>query len=105
MNGTKALAKSAKNMLNLPNEANQFLRYFNQGDGKVKVEMSASTNQVDKLENLLHEFIIGLIDASLILAYSLQDDVATKNVLFYFILFLSILLFIKMLIDHIHKGY
>ena len=105
MNGTKTLAKSAKNMLNLPNEANQFLRYFNRGDGKVKVEMSASTNQVDKLENLLHEFIIGLIDASLILAYSLQDDVATKNVLFYFILFLSIWLFIKMLIDHIHKGY
>ena len=67
--------------------------------------MSASSRQVDKLENLLHEFIIGLLDASLILAYSLERDLLVRRVLFYFIVILSIWLFIKMLIDYIHKGY
>ncbi len=105
INQAKQLAKSTKSILDLPNEANQFLKYFNQGDGHVKIEMSASSKQVDKLEKLLHEFIIGMIDASLILAYSLQSDQKVQRVLLYFILFLSVWLFIKMLIDHIHRGY
>ena len=103
--GVKQVTKSTKSMLNLPNEASQFLKYFNQGEGKVKVEMSASTNQVDKLENLLHEFIIGLIDASLILAYSLQENNQIRSVILYFIILLSLWLVIKMIIDHIHRGY
>lgn len=103
--GAKKIVKSTKSMIQLPSEIHQFLQSFNRGEGKVKLEMSASSHQVDKLENLLHEFIIGLLDASLILAYSLERDLLVRRVLFYFIVILSIWLFIKMLIDHIHKGY
>lgn len=105
VNGAKKVAKSTKSMIQIPTEIHQFLKSFNQGNGKVKIEMSASSHQVDKLENLLHEFIIGLLDASLILAYSLESNDLVRRVLFYFILLLSIWLLIKMLIDHIHKGY
>ena len=103
--GAKKIVKSTKSMIQLPSEIHQFLQSFNRGEGKVKLEMSASSRQVDKLENLLHEFIIGLLDASLILAYSLERDLLIRRVLFYFIVILSIWLFIKMLIDYIHKGY
>ena len=103
--GAKKIVKSTKSMIQLPSEIHQFLQLFNRGEGKVKLEMSASSRQVDKLENLLHEFVIGLLDASLILAYSLERDLLVRRVLFYFIVILSIWLFIKMLIDYIHKGY
>lgn len=105
MDGVKGLVNSSKSFLNLPNEVNLFLKKFNRGDGTFKIEMSASTKQVDKLENMLHEFILGLVDASLILAFNLQDDVASRRVILYFIIVLSILLFVLMIIDRIHRGY
>ena len=67
--------------------------------------MSGSTKQVDKIEKMLHELIIGIIDASLILALSNEKNETIRMVLMVFIIILSIWLFIKMLIDHIHRGY
>lgn len=105
MNGAKEIVNTSREVMALPKEIRQFFKSFNQNHGKVKIEMSASSKEVDKLENLLHEFIIGLLDASLILGYNLQKNIPERRVLLVFIVGLSIWLLIKMFIDFIRSGY
>lgn len=102
---TRKIFDSAKSLINIPPEILKFFKNVERGGIKLNLELSGSTKQVDKLENLLHELIIGIIDASLILAFSLQEDKVIRSIIIYFIIILSIWLFIKMIIDHIHRGY
>lgn len=101
----KEIVKNTKSLVSVPNEVLTFFKTLNNGDNKIKFEMSGSTKQVDKIEKMLHELIIGIIDASLILALSNEKNETIRMVLMVFIIILSIWLFIKMLIDHIHRGY
>ena len=105
LNAAKSTLSSAKSMINIPKEVNTFVKSLNDGDTKFKFELSDSTNQIDKIEKLLHELIIGIIDASLILASSLVTDEVIKKIFIVFIIILSTWLFIKMIFDHFHKGY
>lgn len=105
LNAAKSTLSSAKSMINIPKEINTFVKSLNDGDTKFKFELSDSTNQIDKIEKLLHELIIGIIDASLILASSLVTDEVIKKIFIVFIIILSAWLFIKMIFDHFHKGY
>ena len=99
----KEIVKNTKSLVSVPNEVLTFFKTLNNGDNKIKFEMSGSTKQVDKIEKMLHELIIGIIDASL--ALSNEKNETIRMVLMVFIIILSVWLFIKMLIDHIHRGY
>lgn len=101
----RKIVKNTKSLVSIPNEVLTFFKAMNNGDNKIKFEMSGSKRQVDKIEKLLHELIIGIIDASLILALSNEQNELIRKVLIICIIILSLWLFIKMLIDHIHKGY
>ena len=101
----RKIVKNTKSLVSIPNEVLTFFKTINNGDNKIKFEMSGSQRQVDKIEKLLHELIIGIIDASLILALSNEQNELIRKVLIICIIILSLWLFIKMLIDHIHKGY
>ena len=101
----KEIIKNTKSLVSVPNEVLTFFKALNNGDNKIKFEMSGSTKQVDKIEKMLHELIIGIIDASLILALSNEKNETIRMVLIVFIIILSVWIFIKMLIDHIHRGY
>ena len=43
-------------------ELDSFIKKVNDKDFKFKFELSDSKNHVDKLENLVHEVILGFID-------------------------------------------
>ena len=101
----KEIVKNTKSLVSVPNEVLTFFKTLNNGDNKIKFEMSGSTKQVDKIEKMLHELIIGIVDASLILALSNEKNETIRMVLIVFIIILSVWIFIKMLIDHIHRGY
>ena len=102
--GSSAI-KNTKSLINIPNEVLTFFKTINNGDNKIKFEMSASNNAVDKIEKLLHELIIGIIDASLILSLSSEQNETLRIIIIVLIIILSVWLFMKMLFDHIHKGY
>ena len=102
--GSSAI-KNTKSLINIPNEILTFFKTINNGDNKIKFEMSASNNAVDKIEKLLHELIIGIIDASLILSLSSEQNETLRIIIIVLIIILSVWLFMKMLFDHIHKGY
>lgn len=101
----KKIIKSSKSVADLPNEALMFVRSLNHGETKFKFELSDSSKQVDKIEKLLHELIIGIIDASLILGASFVKEKYLRNIFVIFIIILSLWLFIKMFNDHQHRGY
>ena len=75
------------------------------GRVKFKFEMASSTKQVDKLESLIHELVLGFIDGCLIIAASLINDKPLKLTFMLFIIILSSILIVKIIIDHNHHGY
>ena len=72
---------------------------------KFKLELSDSNKHIDKIENLLHELILGFIDGCLILAYGFTESELAKYIILLFIIVLSAWLFLKMILDLLHKGY
>lgn len=97
--------QSLDNLLEVPTEVNSLLKSINSGQAKFKVELSESANQVDKLENLVHEVVIGFIDGCLIISTAIIDIPEIKNVLIVLIVILTAWLIIKMIKDLIHRGY
>lgn len=104
-NMEKNIIKSSKSLAQIPNELLTFINELNNGENKFKLELTDSNKTVDKFEKLLHELIIGILDASLILASSIVDNIIIRRVFLFFIIVLSIWLLIKMYIDHKHNGY
>ena len=102
---SRKIARNVHNMVELPNELNSFLKSLNNGETKFKVELSDSTKQVDKLENLVHELILGFIDGCLIIATVLVEQSFIKWFFIVLLIGVSVLLIIKMIQDIIHKGY
>ena len=101
----KKVLRSSKSLINIPTETESLLKYIRQGDFKFKLELSDSNKHIDKIENLLHELILGFIDGCLILAYSLVQGETAKYIILLFIIVLSAWLFFKMIMDLFHKGY
>ena len=101
----KKVLKSSKSLINIPEETESLLKYIKQGNFKFKLELSNSTKHIDKLENLLHELILGFIDGCLILAYSFTKTELAKFIMLTFIIIVSALLTFKMIRDLLHKGY
>ena len=102
---SKQLLKSAYNLSSIPNEAASLLKALNNGDAKFKIEMSDSSRHVDKLENLVHELILGFVDGCLIIATVLTFDKTLKTIFFIGIIIITLWLIIKMIIDISHRGY
>ena len=67
--------------------------------------MSDSSRHVDKLENLVHELILGFVDGCLIIATVLTPDKTLKTIFFIGIIIITLWLIIKMIIDISHRGY
>ena len=82
-----------------------FFESLNNGETKFKFELSDSSNQVDKIEKLVHELIIGFIDGCLIISLSFISSPSFRFIILIFIILLSTWLLIRMLIDHNHRGY
>ena len=93
------------NLIDMPKEVNTLLKSINSGQTKFKVELSESANQVDKLENLVHEVVIGFIDGCLVIATAIIDIPELKTVGVVLVFILTLWLLIKMIKDLIHRGY
>ena len=99
------VASDIHSMIEIPKELSTFIKSVNNGETKFKVEMSQSKNHIDKLENLVHELVLGFIDGCLIIATTLVKDVELKKYFFIGAIIISFWLIIKMIYDIIHRGY
>ncbi len=102
---SKKVVKNVNNAIELPSELSTFLKTVNNQEAKFKIELSDSLKQVDKLENLVHEVILGFLDGCLIIASVLVGDSSIRFLFIFFVILISIWLIVKMIIDIIHKGY
>ena len=66
--------------------------------------MTNSDKQVDKLEDMLHQVVIGILDAALLLGASMVNSITLRNIYIATAIVLTIWLLIHMIIDRIHKG-
>lgn len=106
------IVKTGRNILNagstlpkIPNELLNLITDINRGETKFDIEMTNSDKQVDKIENMLHQVVIGILDAALLLGASLVNSVTLRNIYIAIAVVLTIWLIIQMIIDGIHKGY
>lgn len=99
------LAKNGASLLEIPNQMEKLMKMVSLGDFKLKFELSDSSKHVDKIENLVHEIILGFIDGCLILGFSFLDSSCVKFIFLVFIILISAWLLLKMIFDLFHKGY
>ena len=99
------LAKNGASLLEIPNQMEKLMKMVSSGDFKFKFELSDSSKHVDKIENLVHEIILGFIDGCLILWFSFLDSSCVKFIFLVFIILISAWLLLKMIFDLFHKGY
>lgn len=102
---TKQALKNISDIADIPSELSSLLKAVNNGETKLKIELSDSTKHVDKLENLVHEVILGFIDGCLIIGTVVTNDEKIKLFFFFTVIVVTIWLVIKMVIDIIHRGY
>lgn len=101
----KNIIYGTEGLLKLPKEVSNLISAVSNGEIRFKVEFSNSAAHIDKLEKLLHELILAFIDGILILCLCFSEVGLQKYILFIFVVFISVWLFIKMIIDKIHNGY
>lgn len=70
----KNFVTGANSLSMLPNELLNFVRDINRGETKIDIELANSQKQVDKLEKMLHQLIIGLLDAAILLGASMVNN-------------------------------
>ena len=104
-NTSSKIIRGVKETIELPLELSNFIKAVNRGESKFKVELSDSSNQVDKLENLVHELIVGFLDGCLIVSSVIIDNDEIRIIFIILIFILTAYLLVRMLIDHLHKGY
>lgn len=105
------ISKAGRDILSLgnslpkiPNELLNLITDINRGETKFDIEMTNSDRQIDKLESMLHQIIIGVLDAALLLGASMVESEILRNIYFIAAFILSLWLIIKMLVDYFHKG-
>ena len=106
-----AIIKTSRNIINagntlpkIPNELLNLISDINKGETKFDIEMSNSGKQIDKLEVMLHQLVIGILDAALLLGASMVTSVTLRNIYIIIAVILTIWLVFRMIIDRIHKG-
>lgn len=107
----EAILKTGRNIINagntlpkIPNELLNLITDINKGETKFDIEMTNSDKQVDKLEDMLHQVVIGILDAALLLGASMVNSITLRNIYIATAIVLTIWLLIHMIIDRIHKG-
>ena len=100
----REIIKNGEKILDVPSELLNLTRSLNNGEIKLKFELSDSENKIDKIEHLLHELIIGFIIGCLIISASLITDYYVRSIVIIIIAILSFILLVKMFIDKNHKG-
>ena len=108
----EAMLNTGRNVLNgaeaisvLPNELLNLVRDLNSGDTKIDIEMANSAKQIHKLEKMLHQLIIGFLDAAVLLGASMIKNDVLRWIYLGFAIVFSMWLFIEMIKDHFRKGY
>ena len=108
----EVLLKTSRNFINgvnslneLPSELLGLVRDVNRGNMKIDIEMANSDKQVNKLEKMLHQLIIGFLDAAVLLGASFVKSDALRNVYLVLAILFSIWLLVQMIKDHFHNGY
>ena len=89
----------------IPNELLNLMRDINRGETKIDIEMANSEKQVDKLEKMLHQLIVGLLDAAILLGACMVNVPVLRYIYIALGTIFTLWLFIQMLRDHFHKGY
>ena len=103
----RQVASTTNNLSKIPGEILTFVRNINNGETKFSVELNNSNKQVDKIEMMLHQLVIGMLDVSFILGASLMardNNMLLRNIYLGIAFVLSVWLFIKMYNDHKTKG-
>lgn len=74
INTGKNFVTGANSLSALPNELLSFVRDINRGETKIDIEMANSDKQVNKLEKMLHQLVIGLLDAAILLGACIVNN-------------------------------
>lgn len=105
INEGKRFVTGANSLSQLPSELLSLVRDVNRGETKIDIEMANSEKQVDKLEKMLHQLVIGGLDASVLLGASMVDNPILRWTYLGSAGVFSTWLFAQMIKDHFHKGY
>ena len=105
VNTGKNLVGGVNSFSELPTELLNFVKDINRGETKFDIEMANSEKQVDKLEKMLHQIVIGLLDAAVLLGASMVNNHILRWIYLVFAFIFTAWLFIQMAKDHFHKGY
>ena len=105
INTGKNIAIGANSLTELPSELLNFVKDVNRGETKFDIEMANSDKQVNKLEKMLHQLVIGLLDVAVLLGASIVNNNVLRWIYLFFALIFTIWLFTQMLKDHFHNGY
>lgn len=100
----QAILNSGTSITKIPNETLKLLTSINRGEVNFNVELNDSDHKIDKLEKMLHQIVIGFLDAALILGATLVDSILFRNIYMAGAFVLSVWLFVSMYLDHIDKG-
>lgn len=104
INTGRNIINTSNSLLKLPDESLKLINSINRGEVNFKIELNDSDHKIDKLETLVHQVVIGVIDASLLLGSSIVEDTFLRNIYLFIAFILSVFLLIRMYIDHINKG-
>lgn len=102
---SRKIMKSTNDIARIPTELSSLLKALNNGENKFKIELSESSKHVDKIENLVHELILGFVDGCLIIATVITNDITIKTIFFISVVIVSVWLIAKMIYDLTHRGY
>lgn len=105
INSGRNLVNGVNSMSELPVQLLNFVKDVNRGETKFDIELANSEKQVDKLEKMLHQLVIGLLDAAVLLGASFVENVAMKWIYGGLAGVFTVWLFVQMAKDHFHKGY
>lgn len=90
-------------LISLPNEILTFIKSTNRGETKINLELHGARKEIDKVEMLLHEVILCILDAAFILGASLLSKDDNLKLIFYIFtisaIVLTITLFLQMYRD------
>ena len=101
------IVKGSNDIISIPSETLSILKGINNGELKFNIELNDSKHQLQKIENILYQIIITILDVALILGISIMtmlDNSRESNIYCIYII-LSIIftlwLFYKMVISKI----
>ena len=105
INTGRNFVTGANSLSELRNELLGFVKDVNRGEIKFGIEIANSDKQVDKLEKILHQLVIGVLDAAVLLGASMVANDVLRGIYLFLAVVFSVWLFVQMTRDHFHRGY